>query len=88
MAIHQNFVIDDSFYDIRRLQSQYPQLIKYSTNKFNPKDVKALLGIGCFSLTRRSVYQRGNQGEPLAVRCPMGWTAKKDSVVTDIILSS
>ena len=56
MAIHQNLVIDDSFFDIPRTQTQYLQLIKVSSTKFNLKDVKVIFGTGCFSLTRPSEY--------------------------------
>ena len=74
MAVHQNLVIGDSFYDTRRMQSQYPQLTKVPSNNFNLKDVKVILGTDCFSLTRPLEYQRGQPGEPWAVRCSLGWT--------------
>ena len=34
MAIHQKLVIGESFYDIRKMQSQYPQLTKVPSNNF------------------------------------------------------
>ena len=90
MAIDQNFVIGDSFYDIQRMQNQYPQLNNVPSNNFNLKDVKVILGTDCFSLTRPLEYQRGQPGEPWAVRCSFGvesqWTiTEKDSVLTAIM---
>ena len=73
MAIHQKLVIGDSFYDIQRMQSQYTQLTKVPSNNFNLKDVKVILETDCFSLTRPLQYQRGQQGEPWAVRGSLGW---------------
>ena len=52
MAIHQNLVIGDSFYDIQRMKSQYPQLTNILSNNFNLKDDKAFLGTDCFSASR------------------------------------
>ena len=43
MAIHQNLVIGDSFYDVRRMQSQYPQLTKVPSSNFNLKEGKVIL---------------------------------------------
>ena len=74
MAIHQNLVIGDSLYDIQRMQNQYPQLKNVPSNNFNLKDVKVILGADCFSLIRPLEYQRGQPGEPWAVRCFLGWT--------------
>ena len=73
MAIHQKLVIGESFYDIRKLQCQYPQLTKVPSNNFNLKDVRVILGTDCFSLTRPLEYQRGQPGEPWAVRCSLGF---------------
>ena len=73
MACHQKLVIGESFYDIRKMQSQYPQLTKVPSNNFNLKDVKVILGTDCFSLTRLLEYQRGQSGEPWVVRCSLGW---------------
>ena len=73
MAIHQKLVIGESFYDIRKMQSQYPQLAKVPSNNFKLKDVKVILGTDCFSLTRPLEYERGQPGEPWAVRCSLGW---------------
>ena len=74
MTIHQNLVIGDSFYDIQRMQNQYPQLNNVPPNIFNLRDVKVILGTDCFSLTRPLEYQRGQPREPWAVRCSLGWT--------------
>ena len=73
MAIHQKLVIGESFYDIRKMQSQYPQLAKVPSNNFNLKDVKVILGTDCFSLTQPLEYERGQPVEPWAVRCSLGW---------------
>ena len=74
MAIHQNFVIEDSFCVIRRMQFQYPQLINVPSNKINLKDIKVILGTGCLPLTRPLENQRGEPDEPWALRCSLGWT--------------
>ena len=74
MAIHQNLVIGDSFYNIQRMQNQYPQLNNVPSNNFKLEDVKVILGTDCFSLTRLLEYQRGQPGEPWAVRRSLGWT--------------
>ena len=74
IAVHQNLVIGDSSNDTRRMQSQCMQLINVPSNNFNLKDVEVILGKDCFSLTRPSEYQRGEPGEPWAVRCFLGWT--------------
>ena len=57
-----------------KMQSQYPQLTKVPSNIFNLKVVKVILGTDCFSMTRSLEYQRGQPGEPWAVRCSLGWT--------------
>ena len=74
MTIHQKLAIGESFYDIRKKQSQYPQLTKVPSNNFNLKDVKVILGRDCFSLTRPLEYQRRQSGKPWAVRCSLVWT--------------
>ena len=43
-SIHQKLVIGESFYDIRKRQSQYSQLTNVPSNNFNMKDVKVILG--------------------------------------------
>ena len=55
------------------MQRQYPQLTKVPSNNLNLKDVKVILGTDCLSLTRPLGYQRGQPGEPWAVRCSFGW---------------
>ena len=84
MAIHQKLVTGESFYDIRKMQSQYSQLTKVPSNNFNLKDFKVILGTNCFSLTRPLEFQRGETGEPWAVRCSLGvgsqWTIAKKIV--------
>ena len=72
MTIHQILVIGDSFYDILRMKSQYPQLTNIPSNNFKVREVKAMLGTHCFSLTRPLLYQRGQPREPWAVRCSLG----------------
>ena len=77
MAIHQNIVNGDSFYDVQRMQNQYPQLTKVPSNNFNLKGVKVILACqrtDCFSLTRPLEYHRFETGEPCAVRCSLGLT--------------
>ena len=73
MAIRQKLVIGESFYDIQKMQSQYPQLTKVPSNNFNLKVVKVIFGTDCFSFTRPLEYQRGEPGEPWADRCSLGW---------------
>ena len=74
MTIHQNLVIGDSFQGIRRKKSQYPHFAKIPSNNFNLREVKAILGTDCYSLTRPLENHRGQPGEPWAVRCSLGWT--------------
>ena len=77
MAIHQKLVIGESFYDIRKMQSQYPQLTKVPSGNFNLKDVKVILGRDWFSLTRPLKHQRGQPGKLWTVRCSLEWTVSE-----------
>ena len=56
------------------MKSQYPQLTKIPSYNFNLRDVKAILGTDCFSLTRPIELQRAQPGEPWAGRCSLGRT--------------
>ena len=64
MAIHNNLVIGDSYYDVQRMKRQYPQIANVPAKSIRLKDVKVILGIDCFSITRPLEYQRGKSGEP------------------------
>ena len=48
MAIHNNLVIGDSYYDVQRMKRQYPQLAKVPAKIVRLKDVKVILGTDCF----------------------------------------
>ena len=48
MAIHNNLVIGDSYYDVQRMKRQYPQLANVPAKFIRLKDVKVILGTDFF----------------------------------------
>ena len=72
MAVHENLVIGDKFYDIHWMQNQYTQPERFNQYSFKPKDAKFVLGIDCFTLSWPLEYHRGQTDEPRTVQTSLG----------------